>query len=74
MLTNDQKNDLRRRVLAGERLDVETARQIVEELRAGRRAAAEAGPLAKGKRNAKPTMSDEALDADLDSFLDKVNT
>lgn len=76
-LTNEQKNDLRRRVLAGERLDVATAQRIVEEIRAGRRAAAQAAVDGKGKKrtagkSGKPVMSDEALDADLDALIGKV--
>lgn len=73
-LSNEQRNDLRRRVLAGERLPVETARQIVEEIRAGRRAAALAAVEKGGKKRGKvgkPAMSDADLDADLDNFLGK---
>lgn len=72
-LTNEAKNDLRRRVLAGERLDVATAKQIVEELRAGRRFSAESA-AERPTRKRKQVMSDEALDADLDSFLGKVTS
>ena len=68
MLTPEQKNDLRRRVLAGEHLSVEIAKQIIDDLRAGRRLAAEAGPKTR-KSAGKRVMSDAELDKDLDSAL-----
>lgn len=73
-LTAEQKNDLRRRVLAGERLDVATARDIIESIRNGRRnAAAAAVEGGRRKKSAgKPAMSDAALDADLDALISKV--
>lgn len=73
-LSAEQKNDLRKRVLAGERLDPATAREIIESIRMGRRSAAAAaaagGKKGKGKTG-KPIMSDEALDADLDALIAK---
>lgn len=71
-LSAEQKNDLRRRVLAGERLDVATAREIVETIRNARRSAATAAASGKGKKASKPVMSDAALDADLDALISKV--
>lgn len=72
-LSAEQKNDLRKRVLAGERLDPATAREIIESIRMGRRSAAAAAAAGKGKKGktGKPIMSDEALDADLDALIAK---
>ena len=73
-LSSEQKNDLRKRVLAGERLDVATARDIIESIRNGRRSAAAAAVDAKGKKRggrSAPAMSDAALDADLDALIAK---
>jgi hypothetical protein len=77
-LSAEQKNDLRRRVLAGERLDPATAREIIESIRMGRRAAAAAAAAVagKGKKKAagKSPMSDADLDADLDALISKVSS
>jgi hypothetical protein len=74
-LSAEQKNDLRKRVLAGERLDPATAREIIESIRMGRRSAAAAAAAGGGKKGkgkaSKPVMSDEALDADLDALIAK---
>jgi hypothetical protein len=75
-LSAEQKNDLRKRVLAGERLDPATAREIIDSIRMGRRSAAAAAAAGKGKKGAargKSVMSDEALDADLDALISKVS-
>lgn len=70
--TPAEKEELRQRVLRGERLDLETARRVTISLR-GERITAMALAAATGKRNKKSTkskgMSDAELDADLDRFL-----
>lgn len=59
-------HDLRRRVLAGEKLDLETGRKVIEALRGGRIASVEAA--AKGK--SKSAVKDHsAVMADLDKAL-----
>lgn len=63
-LTAEQRNDLRRRVLLGQELSLEEARDVIESLRQGAGAAALAGEQ-KAKKPKKGSMSDEQLDADL---------
>jgi hypothetical protein len=70
LLSQEERNDLRKRVLAGEALSLEEARQVIETIRQGRGAAAlsaEAKP--KKPKAAKPGMSDEELNASLDAKL-----
>lgn len=68
ILSEAEKSDLRARVLAGERLAPEVAKSVVETFRAGRFSAAEAAKAKKGK-STKKVMTDDELDADLDSFI-----
>ena len=59
--------DLRRRVLAGERLTPDIAQRVVEQLRSGRVAAVEAS--AASKRRGKSPVDESAIMADLDQAL-----
>lgn len=68
MLSQEERNDLRRKVLRGEQLSLEDAKAVIASLREGRGVAA-AVAEAKPKRTKKNAMSDEALQADLDSML-----
>lgn len=68
LLTPDERNDLRKRVLAGIQLTVEEARSVIASIRQGQGVAALAGEAksARGsKRSKREAMSDEALDASL---------
>lgn len=70
-LTPDECNDLRRRVLAGGSLTIEEARQVYTTLRKSQAVMA-ASPEDAPKRAArtkKAGLSDEDLDASLDSLL-----
>lgn len=64
-LTQEERNDLRKKVLRGESLTLEEARSVFETIRQAQGVAAidgEAKPK-RGKRT--PGVSDEQLDADL---------
>jgi hypothetical protein len=69
VMTPEEKERIRQRVLAGERLDLETSKRIVESLRGERRSAAAAAAASSTKKTRKKGMTDAELDADLDSFL-----
>ena len=66
MLSLEERNDLRKRVLSGHQLTIEEARQVFETLRQNSAAMIIAGE-SKPKRGSKKkeTLSDAALDADL---------
>lgn len=69
-LTMEERNDLRRKVLRGEKLTTEEARRVFETLRQGQGAAAiegEAKPKKGGKR--RQALSDAQLDVELDKAL-----
>ena len=67
ILTTEQKNDLRLRVLRNEPITLEEARDVIESLRQGSAIAALASTSkAKGKK--KPGISDEDFDNDLASL------
>ena len=66
-LTAEQCSDLRKQVLSGKQLDLETAREVIAYLRNSRVSAAEAANVSKKSR--KKGMTDAQLDADLDDFL-----
>ena len=71
MLTAEERNDLRRRVLAGIPLTVEEARDVIASVRQGQGVAALAGEAKAAKGNGKrksAALSDEALDASLKEF------
>ena len=71
LLSQEERNDLRKRVLAGEDLSLEEARQVVETIRQGRGAAAlaaESKPKRSGSRK-KAGMSDADFNASLDGKL-----
>lgn len=68
-LTPAEKEELRQRVLAGERLPLETSRRITFTLRQDRMSAAAAAAKGKSKRSRGKAMTDAELDADLDGFL-----
>ena len=65
MLTAEERNDLRKKVLMGGTLSVEEARQVIESLRTGAGAAVIAGAEKKQRKSKNPGVSDEQLDADL---------
>lgn len=72
LLTPEERNDLRRRVLAGIPLNVDEARAVIASIRQGQGVAALAGEAKAargGKRGSKrPTMSDEDLNKDLENL------
>lgn len=70
MLTADERNDLRRRVLAGYQLTLDEARAVIADAQQGRGVAVLAGEAkaAKGGGRRKATMSDEQLDKDLEGL------
>lgn len=67
-LTVEERNDLRKRVLLNQPLSLEEAKQVIESLRTGAAVAILAGEEKATKKSKKPAMSDEALDADLNSL------
>lgn len=71
ILNAEERQDLRRRVLAGEDLTLEEARSVYETVRLGGAAALIAADgTGKKKRSKKAGMSDEELNADLDKALE----
>jgi hypothetical protein len=66
-LSQEERNDMRKKVLAGYQLSVEEARRVYETLRQGQGAVL----LTKEKRSRKKkeALSDEALNASLDAKL-----
>ena len=69
-LSMEERNDLRKRVLAGEQLTVDEARAVFETLRSGQGGVVITGETTRKKsRKKKEGMSDEALEASLDKFL-----
>ena len=64
-LTQEERNDLRKRVLMGEALSVEEARAVIESCRTGAGVATLAGAEKKARKSKTPSISDEQLDADL---------
>lgn len=69
MLSQEERNDLRKRVLRGEELSLEEAKAVIASLREGRGAAAFAAEN-KPKRAKKAGISDEQLNQDLDAALE----
>lgn len=67
-LTQEERNDLRKRVLMGYVLSVEEARSVIESTRTGAAAAAMTPKEKKGKTK-KEALSDDALNSSLDSLL-----
>lgn len=65
MLTVEERNDLRRKVLAGQDLSLEEARQVIESLRQGQGVAALAVESKRSGRKKSAAISDDQLDADL---------
>lgn len=65
LLTQEEKNDLRRRVLAGGTLTLEEARAVIETYRAQQGAAIIASGAPKKRTSKKPSMSDDELERDL---------
>lgn len=70
LLTQEERNDLRKRVLAGIPLTLEEAKQVLASTRQGSATAIlSAGEKPEKKsRSKKPTLSDEALDKDLEGL------
>lgn len=73
MSTLEQKfNEARQRILAGEVLSIADQKELIDALREGRFAAAEAGTKARSERKstkaAKAGISDEDLDSQLDDL------
>lgn len=67
LLTQEERNDLRKRVLSGIPLTLDEAQQVIASVRSGGAAAILAAGEAKPKksRTSKTALSDDALDADL---------
>jgi hypothetical protein len=68
-LTPERRVDLRNRVLAGERLDKEITRQIVESMRQGRSAIPIDAPKKARKTTTRKAKDHDAALAEFDSFL-----
>lgn len=70
LLSQEERNDLRKRVIAGEDLTLEEAKAVVDTIRQGRGAAALANESKPKKpRKAKGGMSDEDFSSSLDAKL-----
>ena len=65
ILSQEERNDLRRKVLMGQGLTVAEARAVFETLRAGQGAAVMMQEAKSKAGKKKEKLSDEALDADL---------
>ena len=66
VLTPEERQDLRRRVLAGEQLTLEQARQVIDSLKHSQGVAMISQEnKASRKKSSRPALSDDALDADL---------
>lgn len=68
-LTQEERNDLRKKVLAGYQLSVEEARRVYETLRQGQGAVILSKEGKKGSRKKKEGMTDDALMKALDDKL-----
>lgn len=69
ILSAEERNDLRKRVLAGQPLTLDEARAVFATLRQGQGVAALAGEAKRAKgKGAKKSMSDEELDRDLENL------
>lgn len=68
MLSTEERNDLRKRVLMGQPLSLEEARQVIESVRTRAGAAIIAGAEKKTRTKKNPGITDEQLDADLGSL------
>lgn len=66
LLSQEQRNDLRKRVLAGEEMSLEDAKAVVDTVRQGRGAAA-LSQENKPKKQKKAGMTDADLNASLDA-------
>ena len=70
LLSQEERNDLRERVLAGETMSLEEAKAVVDTIRQGRGAAALAAESKPKKGRAKKAgLSDAELNASLDAKL-----
>lgn len=70
LLNQEERNDLRKRVLANEELSLEEAKAVIDTIRQGRGAAAlSAESKPKKSRSKKAGMTDEALASSLDAKL-----
>ena len=65
MLSTEERNDLRKRVLMGQPLNLEEARAVIESCRTGAHAAQIAGAEKKTRTKKNPGITDDQLDADL---------
>jgi hypothetical protein len=68
MLTTEQKNDLRKRVLAGQPLTVAEAREVIESCKNGQSVATAIAGEKKSKKPKGPACTDEQLDKDLEGL------
>lgn len=68
ILTAEERNDLRKKVLRGEKLSLEDARAVYATLRSGHEAAAIAGETSKKKGKKREALPDAQLDAELSSL------
>src|SRR5687768_15575487 len=70
LLNQEERNDLRKRVLNNEELSLEDAKAVIDTIRNGRGAAAlSAESKPKKSRSKKAGMTDEALASSLDAKL-----
>ena len=65
VLTAEQKNDLRKKVLMRQPLTLDEARDVIESARQGRAVAVLAGEAKSTKKKGAKGISDDQLDADL---------
>src|SRR4051812_24120594 len=65
LLSQEERNDLRKKVLRGEDLTLFEARSVYETLRSGQGAAVVTGESSKKSRKKREAYSDASLDADL---------
>jgi hypothetical protein len=68
ILSQEERNDLRRRVLLGQDLSLDEARAVYETMRQGQGAAVLMQETKSRKGKKKESLSDEALDADLEAL------
>lgn len=65
MLTQEERNDLRKKVLRGEALSLDEARSVIETLRTGQAAAMEGQNKPKRAAGKRAGATDEQLEKDL---------
>jgi hypothetical protein len=72
ILSQEERNDLRKRVLAGDQLTLEEAKQVIASAKQGQAVAilesGEKKAKARTSKSSKPSLSDDALDAQLSNL------